>query len=85
MFKSASIAVHLSRGVVGLGAIAGALWLAPVTLPGAGAFFVVGLVALRGCPMCWTFGLLEHVAARLSGSDAVDSCVYGSCHVSRRT
>jgi hypothetical protein len=77
--------VHLSRGVVGLGAIAGALWLAPVTLSGAGAFFVVGLVALRDCPMCWTFGSLEHVAAKLSGSDAVDACVDGFCHVSRRT
>jgi hypothetical protein len=58
MFASKSLAVHLGRGVVGFGAAA--LGIASdhvIMLP----LMVVALVALRGCPMCWTMGLVEIV------------------------
>jgi len=64
MFASATLAGHLLRGVLGIGAI----WLAidlsasPWLSVGLG---VVALLAFRGCPMCWTIGLVETVRARL--------------------
>lgn len=64
MFGSASLAAHLLRGAVAAAFIAWAVvnhtahpWLAL----GAGA---AALVALRGCPMCWTVGLVETIAQR---------------------
>ena len=75
MFKSRSVAGHLVRGVLGFGFLAIALLYAPVlgwwTLaPAAGA-----LVSFRGCPMCWTVGLIETVLHRKTGT----ICVDGSC------
>lgn len=58
---------HLVRGLMGVGALASAVavssahpWLALLLI-------VPALVALRGCPTCWTIGLVETVAARLQG------------------
>jgi alkylhydroperoxidase family enzyme len=79
MFASKSIAEHLARGVVGIAAFAYAAsrmetspWLSL-------ALAAVALVALRGCPMCWTMGLVQTVIARLQGRDAKDACLDGSC------
>lgn len=80
MFASRSIAEHLVRGVVGLGTFAAAMVLAP-SHPWALAFLPVAFVALRGCPMCWTVGLVETVAAKLRGKDASSSCTDGRCAV----
>lgn len=63
-FASHTLMEHLLRG-----AAAGALlWFAfgwgsgyPVWAFGAGA---LALVAMRGCPVCWTIGLLETAAQR---------------------
>jgi uncharacterized membrane protein YedE/YeeE len=59
MFGSAFLLVHLMRGAAAAALLAWAivhqnehLWLSF----GAG---VLALVALRGCPMCWTVGLVE--------------------------
>ena len=67
--------MHLLRGVLGFGLVAGALQYAQdigwwVLLPAIGA-----LVCFRGCPMCWTFGLIETVVFRRSAS----ACIDGSC------
>jgi len=58
-FGSASLGAHLMRGAVAAALLAWAIadqaahpWLSV----GAG---VIALVALRGCPMCWTVGLVE--------------------------
>jgi hypothetical protein len=67
-FSSATIAEHLARGVIAIGALIAATnlllvsawWTAPASL-GLG---VVGLVMLRGCPMCWTIGLIETIRSR---------------------
>lgn len=59
MFGSAFLGAHLMRGPAAAALLAWAIvhqtahpWLSL----GAG---VAALVALRGCPMCWTVGLVE--------------------------
>jgi hypothetical protein len=64
-FASGGLPEHLARGALGIGAIvaavwvtgAGAWWATPVSL----ALGVGSLIAFRGCPMCWTIGLVEAV------------------------
>ncbi len=62
-FASTSIARHLIRGVVGFGLIGSAFALAPSLGPATLALAPVGMIALRGCPMCWTVGLIETASA----------------------
>ena len=59
MFGSAFLGAHLMRGAAAAALLAWAIvhqtahpWLSL----GAG---VAAIVALRGCPMCWTVGLVE--------------------------
>jgi len=64
LFASASLAAHLARGV-----FAALVMIAAVrcqaTAPWASlALGVAALVALRGCPVCWTIGLLETLAGK---------------------
>ena len=78
MFASKSLAEHVSRGALGLGALGAAAhfadrgWPALLLLP-------VALLALRGCPMCWTIGLVETFWARLRGHAINASCFDGPC------
>ncbi|MFJ5552125.1 hypothetical protein [Streptomyces sp. NPDC093225] len=62
-FASRSVPRHLARGALGFGALAGSLALLPVAGPASLLLAPVGLVALRGCPMCWAIGLVETVTA----------------------
>ena len=62
MFGSAFLGAHLMRGAAAAALLAWAIvhqtahpWLSL----GAG---VAALVALRGCPMCWTVGLVESLS-----------------------
>lgn len=76
-FASDSVPRHLARGAVGFGALVGSLALLPVVGPASLLLAPVGLVALRGCPMCWAIGLVETVSAgRLRRS-----CVDGRCEL----
>jgi hypothetical protein len=65
MFGNRSVVVHLLRGAVGFGAV----WLSIATMHESPilsfALVTVALVALRGCPVCWTIGLFETIAVRL--------------------
>ena len=59
MFASRTLIEHILRGAVGIGA----LWLA-VTIAATHPLWSLALGALvllafRGCPICWTIGLLE--------------------------
>jgi len=70
MFGSALLGAHLVRGAAAAVLLAWAIvhqtahpWL---TL-GAG---IAALVALRGCPMCWTVGLIETLSHRRRASTA---------------
>ncbi|MFI6977429.1 hypothetical protein ACIBSV_02445 [Embleya sp. NPDC050154] len=58
-----SVARHLVRGAVGLGALVGAFALIPVVGPAALLLAPVGLVVLRGCPTCWLVGLIQAISA----------------------
>jgi hypothetical protein len=63
-FASKSLAEHALRGVIGIGAISGAIALGGTvspwwTLPAALGLGAVALLAFRGCPICWTIGLFE--------------------------
>ncbi|MFF4098644.1 hypothetical protein [Streptomyces sp. NPDC001903] len=78
-FASATVPRHLVRGAVGFGVLAGSVALLPVAGPVSLLLAPVGLVALRGCPMCWAIGLVETVSAgRLRRS-----CTNGSCELRR--
>lgn len=78
MFASKSLGEHLLRGAIGVAALAGAVaygglvWPVAVLLP-------VALVALRGCPACWTIGLVQTVWAKVKGEPAAGACVDGTC------
>lgn len=74
-FASATLPEHLVRGVVGFGALFGSVALIPVVGPVALILLPVGLIALRGCPMCWTIGLME----TLSRGRLQRSCQDGQC------
>ena len=59
MFGSAFLSAHLMRGAAAAALLAFAIVdqaAHPWASLGAG---VAALVALRGCPMCWTMGLVE--------------------------
>jgi hypothetical protein len=71
----ASLAWHLARGAVGFGLIGAALALTTTVGPIALLFAPCGMVALRGCPMCWVVGLAETVSAgRLQRTCAERGC-----------
>lgn len=78
-FASSSLPRHLARGTIGFGAAVAAFalfpWLGPVAL----LLLPVGLVALRGCPMCWTIGLIQTI----SRGRVQRACVDGQCRIAR--
>jgi hypothetical protein len=62
MFCSASVSIHLLRGLVALGLIIGAIYSSSygaIGLVFAVLAFVGAIVLLRGCPICWLVGLFE--------------------------
>lgn len=79
MFASRSLIEHLGRGAVGIAcfmtAIKGSFdqaWLPFVLLP-------LGILMLRGCPMCWTLGLIELLVAKVTGRSGAAACADGGC------
>ncbi|WP_437707597.1 hypothetical protein WMF45_27745 [Sorangium sp. So ce448] len=81
---SKSLAAHLARGAIGLGALAAAAFLARASLWAPVALLPVALVALRGCPMCWTVGLIQMIAARARGERPRGLCDDGGCATASR-
>ncbi|WP_321170709.1 hypothetical protein [Embleya scabrispora] len=78
-FASATVPRHLARGAVGFGALVASLALLPVAGWVSLLLAPVGLLALRGCPMCWAIGLMETISAgRLRRS-----CANGRCELTR--
>lgn len=71
----ASVARHLVRGAIGFGLIGSGFVLTTSQSPAALLLTVPGMVALRGCPMCWFAGLIQIASAgRLERS-----CSDGGC------
>jgi hypothetical protein len=63
-FARNSLLEHIARGIVGIGALFLAMQISnshPVTAMGLGAIM---LLAFRGCPVCWTIGLVETIQQR---------------------
>lgn len=79
MFASRTITGHLARGTVGLSALGTAVALGPVHPLIALALVPVALIALRGCPACWTIGLIQTVAARSAARRPAGTCLDGHC------
>src|SRR4030081_2649806 len=70
-----SLARRLTRGAIGFGLIGSALALTPSVGPAALLLAPPGMVALRGCPMCWIAGLIQAISAgRLKRTCTEDSC-----------
>jgi len=63
VFASKSLAAHLTRGAIGFGTIGAAFALAAILSPIALLLAPLGMVALRGCPTCWVFGMIQTVSA----------------------
>jgi Na+-transporting NADH:ubiquinone oxidoreductase subunit NqrD len=69
MFASNSLLEHLVRGVLAAGMIAGTFYLLAVVQTGwalAAGLALAGAAVflMRGCPMCWTMGLIETIRRR---------------------
>jgi len=75
MFASRGITEHVARGLVGFGSLALAAVYPLLSL----LLIPVALVALRGCPMCWTMGLVETVLAKATGRSTDGLCLDGTC------
>jgi hypothetical protein len=63
-FASSNLAEHLVRGVIAFLALAWAL-THQENIPASSLAFIVALIAFRGCPMCWSIGLMETIMGRL--------------------
>ena len=76
-FASSSLPRHLARGVIGFGGLIGSVALIPTVGPVSLLLLPVGVMALRGCPMCWTIGLIQTISrGRLQRS-----CEDGRCRL----
>jgi hypothetical protein len=65
MFASKSLAAHLMRGVIA-GALIGWALLHQSTDPAfAVAAGVLAVIVMRGCPLCWTLGLVETISQKM--------------------
>jgi len=71
-FASSSLPRHLARGFIGFGSIVAGLALIPLIGIAALLLVPVGLLALRGCPMCWTMGLIQTISAGRVRRECVD-------------
>jgi hypothetical protein len=70
VFASKSVSEHLVRGVLGLTCLyVGYQLIAPseswLAFGGGFVFLGLSLWALRGCPLCWSVGLINTVAGIL--------------------
>jgi hypothetical protein len=84
MFASKTIAGHLTRGVIAATLIAWAL-AHQSSEPAFAAIAGLGsLVAMRGCPLCWTLGLFETIGesirARRISRRLRTPCSSNVCH-----
>ena len=76
-FASKTLVEHIARGVIGISAFVTAMVVAVDHPFIAVACVAIALVALRGCPTCWTIGLIQALMGRRS------SCADGSCALTR--
>jgi hypothetical protein len=61
---SKSLPIHLLRGAAGIGAVWLAVRIGEAHPIGALGLVLVALASFRGCPVCWTAGLIETISRR---------------------
>ena len=68
MFASKTFTEHAARGVFGFGSLALAVAISGYggVIPVAASLGlgIIALIAFRGCPVCWSTGFVEMLAAR---------------------
>lgn len=64
MFSSRSVWIHLLRGCIGFGCLGLAIFQLTYSPLWSIPLLVVGFVMLRGCPACWTIGLIATIRNR---------------------
>ena len=62
IFGNRTIGRHLLRGALGISALYLSLSTLRGTTWGSLVFLAAALYLLKGCPMCWTLGLIETIA-----------------------
>jgi hypothetical protein len=65
MFASRTVAAHLMKGAIAATLIAWALEHQSSDPALAAAAAVLAVIAMRGCPLCWTLGLVETISERM--------------------
>jgi hypothetical protein len=79
LFASKSITEHAVRGAIGLSAFYGAAYAlsfsGTLAILTAATGLIVGLVALRGCPFCWSIGLINTVLNTTVRSKSCKACI----------
>ena len=65
VFGNKTLLLHVVRGVLGFGALAGSLATANTTIWPTLVLMPFALWMFKGCPVCWTIGLFETIALRL--------------------
>jgi hypothetical protein len=81
MFASRSLTIHLLRGGLGIAALVLAATVATNHPVMALLLLPVAFVAFRGCPMCWTIGLFQTLAAKWRREAVTAACADGSCAI----
>ena len=68
MFSSKTFIEHAVRGAIGFGSLALAVAISGyegvITVVASLGLGIIALVAFRGCPVCWSTGFVEMLAAR---------------------
>jgi hypothetical protein len=68
LFASRNVTEHLLRGVAAVASFSVAITSREAWPLLSGATAIVGMLFLRGCPACWTIGLVETIARRFDRS-----------------
>jgi len=61
VFGNRTITLHILRGVLGVAALYGAFATMNHTLWASLILLAAAFLLLKGCPMCWTMGLIETI------------------------
>jgi hypothetical protein len=67
LFATQTLSGHLIRGAVAFALLYAAIGQQHAHQGWSVAAGLMALVAMRGCPVCWTIGLVETIQQRLRG------------------
>ena len=79
MASCPTVKSQITRGIIAACALVAAYFAYAHSQPLSYALIAVSLFAMRGCPACWTIGLVQTVWAKLRGRPAAGACLDGAC------